>query len=83
MNIIIAGSGKVGFTLAEQLVKENHDVTIMDTLEDALRRAADALDVMAVRGNGVSSSALLEHTLYARSGSAIMRPTLIRGSREE
>ena len=38
MNIIIAGSGKVGFTLAEQLVKEEHDVTIVDTDEEALRR---------------------------------------------
>ena len=60
MKIVIIGSGKVGYTLAEQLVKENHDVTIMDTQEDALRRAADALDVMAVRGNGVSASALRE-----------------------
>ena len=30
MNIVIVGSGKVGFTLAEQLVKEEHDVTIVD-----------------------------------------------------
>ena len=60
MNIIIAGSGKVGFTLAEQLVKEEHDVTIVDTDEEALRRAGDQLDIMAVRGNGVSASTLRE-----------------------
>ena len=60
MNIIIVGSGKVGFTLAEQLVKEEHDVTIVDNDEEALRRAGDQLDIMTVRGNGVSSSTLRE-----------------------
>lgn len=50
MKIIIAGSGKVGFTLAEQLVRESHDVTIVDLKEAALRRAADMLDIMAVQG---------------------------------
>ena len=42
MKIIIAGSGKVGFTLAEQLVRESHDVTIVDLKEAALRRALDS-----------------------------------------
>ena len=49
MKIIITGSGKVGFTLAEQLVRESHDVTIVDLKEAALRRAADMLDIMAVQ----------------------------------
>ena len=60
MKIIIAGSGKVGFTLAEQLVRESHDVTIIDLKEAALRRAADMLDIMAVQGNGVSANVLRE-----------------------
>ena len=60
MKIIIAGSGKVGFTLAEQLVRESHDVTIVDLKEAALRRAADMLDIMAVQGNGVSANVLRE-----------------------
>ena len=60
MNIIIAGSGKVGFTLAEQLVKEEHDVTIVDTDGEALRRASDQLDIMAIQGNGVSAATLRE-----------------------
>ena len=30
MNIIIAGSGKVGETLIEQLSNENHDVVVID-----------------------------------------------------
>ena len=31
MKIIIVGCGNVGATLTEQLSKENHDVTIIDT----------------------------------------------------
>ena len=54
MKIIIVGAGKVGYTLSEQLSKENHDVTIIDSEEAALRRASDTLDVMGIKGNGVS-----------------------------
>ena len=54
------GDGKVGYTLAEHLSQEEHDVTIIDTNDDALRRASDALDVMCVKGNGASISALVE-----------------------
>jgi len=54
LNIIIIGNGKVGYTLAEQLVLESHDVTIIDTQEDSLQKASDALDIMSIRGNGVS-----------------------------
>lgn len=60
MNIIIVGDGKVGFTLAEHLSRESHDVTIIDTNEDALKRASDALDVMCIKGNGATVSTLRE-----------------------
>lgn len=60
MKIIIVGDGKVGFTLAEHLSQEDHDVTIIDTSDDALRKASEALDVMCVKGNGASISALRE-----------------------
>lgn len=60
MKIIIVGSGKVGFTLAEQLVREQHDATIVDLREESLRRASDMLDAMVIHGNGVSTSTLRE-----------------------
>ena len=60
MKIVIVGDGKVGFTLAEHLSQEHHDVTIIDTNDDALKRASDALDVMCVKGNGATISALRE-----------------------
>lgn len=60
MDIVIVGCGKVGFSLAEQLVLETHNVTIVDQSESSLHRAGDQLDVMTVRGNGVSVATLLE-----------------------
>ena len=60
MKIVIVGNGKVGFSLAEQLVREKYDVVIVDLREDTLRRAADALDIMSVKGNGISAATLIE-----------------------
>lgn len=60
MKIIIVGDGKVGYTLADHLSREEHDVTIIDTSDDALKRASEALDVLCVKGNGASIGALRE-----------------------
>ncbi len=60
LDIVIAGDGKVGFTLAEHLSQEDHNVTIIDTNDEALKRASDMLDVMCVKGNGATLSALQE-----------------------
>ena len=60
MHIVIVGNGKVGFSLAQQLVREKHEVTIVDLQDATLRRASDVLDAMMVRGNGVSVETLEE-----------------------
>lgn len=60
MKIVIVGGGKVGYTLAAALSAENHDITIIDNNEDALSRASDTLDVMCIKGNGASVTALAE-----------------------
>lgn len=60
MNIIIIGGGKVGYTIAEHLAKEDHDITIIDNNEEVLKKADDTLDVMCIRGNGAKKSVLLE-----------------------
>lgn len=59
MNIIIVGDGKVGYTLAQYLSQEQHDVTVVDNQRDALSRAVETLDVMSVRGNGANVETLL------------------------
>jgi trk system potassium uptake protein TrkA len=60
MRIIIIGDGKVGNSLAEHLSKENHDVTIIDKNPEVLRKTSESLDVMCIKGNGVSTKIMLE-----------------------
>lgn len=60
MKIIIIGDGKIGYSLAEHLSQENNDITIIDKNSDALLKASENLDVMCIRGNGVSTKILLE-----------------------
>jgi trk system potassium uptake protein TrkA len=60
MKIIIIGDGKVGFSLAENLSKENHEITIIDKNMDTLKKTIEFLDVMCICGNGVSTSILIE-----------------------
>ena len=60
MKIIIIGSGKVGYNLAESLSRGNHHVTIIDRNHSALSKAEENLEVLCIRGNGVSTNILLE-----------------------
>ncbi len=60
MRIIIVGDGKVGHTIAENLIKEEHEVTVVDRNEAALLRSQDTLDAMLVKGNGVNVDTLME-----------------------
>ncbi|MGN0371983.1 MAG: Trk system potassium transporter TrkA [Enterocloster sp.] len=52
MKIIIVGCGKVGLTLAEQLNREKHDITLIDCDGDTLQSISNSIDVMSVNGNG-------------------------------
>ncbi len=58
MKIIIVGCGKVGYSLAERLTHENHDITIIDTSATVIAEAQEALDVLAVDGNGAALETL-------------------------
>lgn len=60
MNIIVVGCGKVGSTLTEQLSKEGHDITVIDTEKDVVQALSNKFDVMGVIGNGASHSIQLE-----------------------
>lgn len=50
MNIIILGAGQVGGTLAEILVKEDNDVTVVDIDEKRLHSLQSRLDIRTVVG---------------------------------
>lgn len=54
MKIIVVGSGKVGYTLSEQLNDEGHEITMIDTNGVKLQKIADTLDVKGIAGNGTS-----------------------------
>lgn len=52
MKIVIVGIGKVGYSLAEQLSKEDHDIVVIDRDLTVLEDAQENFDVIAVAGNG-------------------------------
>lgn len=60
MDIIIVGCGMVGLTLAEQLCREGHAITMVDTDPVRLEDAVNSMDVQAILGNGTSHQTLLE-----------------------
>ena len=60
MNIIIAGCGKVGTTLGEQLVRERHEVTFIDTAPELLKKGMGMIDVQVIEGNCTVYSTLKE-----------------------
>lgn len=60
MRIVIVGCGKVGYTLAEALNDEGHELTVIDNKEGNLLNLTDNLDVMGITGNGSSYRVLNE-----------------------
>lgn len=51
MNIIILGAGQVGGTLAENLVHENHSITIVDKDSERLKDLQNRLDIRVLSGH--------------------------------
>lgn len=60
MKIIIIGCGKIGYALAYSLSNEGHDITVIDNNPKAIDRVENELDVMPIKGNGFSTSTLLD-----------------------
>lgn len=58
MNIIIAGGGKVGLTLARQLSAEGHNLTIIDQDSGLLNTVVEHYDAIGVSGNCASREVL-------------------------
>ena len=57
MQIIIVGAGKVGTSLAAQLIRE-HRVTVIDQEPRLIENIINVYDVMGVCGNGASYEAV-------------------------
>lgn len=54
MRIIIVGAGKLGYSIAELLSKEQFDVIIVDHDASQLEAAKNTLDVLTITANGAS-----------------------------
>jgi trk system potassium uptake protein TrkA len=60
VNIVILGAGQVGSSVAESLVSEANDITIVDTDATRLRWLQDRLDLRTVTGNAALPSVLAQ-----------------------
>ena len=60
MKIIIAGCGKVGRTIVEQLSMEGHEIAIIDKDAQTLQAVTATYDVIGVAGNAASYATLKE-----------------------
>ncbi|MCZ8112130.1 MAG: Trk system potassium transporter TrkA [Betaproteobacteria bacterium] len=60
MKILILGAGRVGESVAESLVSEKNDITVVDSDPVKLRALQDRLDLRGVVGNGIQPSVLAE-----------------------
>ncbi len=60
MRIVIAGSGEVGFHLAEQLVTSHQDVVLIEKDPQRAKFVADHLDCMVVQGECSDPATLAE-----------------------
>ena len=58
MNIVIAGVGKIGKTIAKQLASEGHNLTLIDEKSRVLESVVEQYDAMGVTGNCASMEVL-------------------------
>ena len=54
MRIVVIGAGKLGYSVAELLSKEDFDVVVIDQNESQLEAVKNTLDVLTVAANGAS-----------------------------
>ncbi|MEW8014805.1 MAG: Trk system potassium transporter TrkA [Candidatus Sedimenticola endophacoides] len=58
MKIIILGAGQVGTSVANNLVSEANDITVVDQDQELLRELQDRLDLSTVQGHGAQPDVL-------------------------
>ena len=60
MKVIVVGCGKVGKTIADELVKEGHDIVLVDQNASLVEEVTDSIDALGIVGNGASLNILKE-----------------------
>lgn len=64
MKIVISGAGEVGRYLAKMLIKENHDLVLIDQDDSLIKEVDSSHDLMTVSGMCTSFSTLKEAKVY-------------------
>ena len=65
MNIIICGCGKIGKSILKNLVREGHEITVLDTDPAVIGSITDAYDVMGICASGTSCDALSQASVHS------------------
>ena len=60
MRIIIVGAGQTGTQLAGRLVRDNHNVSLIESNEEKARHASNRIDCLVLHDEGNSLAALEE-----------------------
>ena len=63
MNIVIAGAGKFGKELTENLSKLKHNVTVIDSKSNVVEEVVNQYDVMGFSGNAASYTTQIEASI--------------------
>ncbi len=58
MKIIIIGAGEVGFSLAQHLSSDGHEIVVIERNPEIVQQLNESLDVLVVSGNGASARGL-------------------------
>ena len=60
MKIIIAGAGRIGYSIAEILAGEGHEISIIDQNSESIAFVSNNLDVVCFEGNAANPQILAE-----------------------
>lgn len=55
MYVIIMGGGRVGLSLADLLIEDGYDITLIENEESLCTNASSELDALVICGNGTNS----------------------------
>lgn len=59
MKVMISGCGRIGTAILESLIKERHQIVVVDTNAKVIQSITDKYDVLGIVGNGASYQTLL------------------------
>ncbi|MBQ7549393.1 MAG: Trk system potassium transporter TrkA [Clostridia bacterium] len=60
MKIIIAGAGRIGYSIAAELSKEKNDISVIECNETRVEEIYNSLDIQVYKGNGANYDVLAQ-----------------------